>query len=216
MNWVRMSVFDLDRTLVFGNSSFAFCQYLIARGVLSHRCMGYAAWCYVRHVYFGMPLKTLHEKVFERLLRGKSIKLLESHVAPFVEHYLSRHVNPSALACLRLAQHLGEYTLILSNAPQFLVSHFALALNVHEWHSTQYAVDAQNNLTEIQSILQGEEKAARVHEVMQRLKIAKSAVTAYSDSYLDLPLLLASGTPVAVNPDRKLREFSQQQNWALK
>ncbi|MBY0528861.1 MAG: HAD-IB family phosphatase [Rhabdochlamydiaceae bacterium] len=216
MNWVRMSVFDLDRTLVFGNSSFAFCQYLIARGVLSRTCMGYVALAYVRHVYFGMSLKLLHEKIFERLLRGKSVKLLESHVEPFVEFYLSHHVNPSALACLRLAQHLGEYTLILSNAPQFLVGHFARALNVHEWHSTQYAVDSQDQLVEIESILQGDEKAACVRDAMQRLNIAKKDVTAYSDSYLDLPLLLASGTAVAVNPDRKLKEFSQQQNWALK
>ncbi len=48
---------------------------------------------------------------------------------------------------------------------------------------------------------------------MGRLGIDRQQVTAYSDSHLDLPLLLAAGTPVVVNPDRKLRKIAQLNTW---
>jgi phosphoserine phosphatase len=63
--------------------------------------------------------------------------------------------------------------------------------------------------------MQGEEKASCVKEVAERLCIAKEKITAYSDSFLDLPLLLAAGRPIAVNPDRKLRRFSEEQKWPI-
>ncbi len=80
MQWGRISVFDLDRTLVTGNSSFAFCQYLIARGVLPKKSIACAILCYLRYTYFGMSLSELHNKIFNQLLRGKSLSLLETHV----------------------------------------------------------------------------------------------------------------------------------------
>lgn len=216
MNWVRMSVFDLDRTLVQGNSSFDFCHYLIAQGVLPKSTLIHAICYYLRHTYFGLPVQALHEKVFERVLRGLSLTELESHASLFVADYLEKRINPFVFSALRLAQHLGEYTIILSNSPQFLVNVFAEKLKVDEWHSTHYAVDADNRLSSISHILQGEEKAAYLHQTMERLRIAKNAVTAYSDSYLDLPLLMASGTPVAVNPDRKLHRVSLENQWTLR
>ncbi len=208
-----MSVFDLDRTLVTNNSSFAFCQYLIEHGVLPKSSMAFAALCFFRYTYCGMTLSSLHHAVFDRLLQGKPLALLEVHVDSFVELYLSQYTNPSALAALRLAQHLGEYTAILSNGPQFLVSAFARAFNVNEWSSTQYAVDKNNALVKIESLLLGEDKALWVHQAVERLGIDRQKVAAYSDSHLDLPLLLAVGQPVVVNPDRKLRKIALVNTW---
>ena len=38
---------------------------------------------------------------------------------------------------------------------------------------------------------------------------------AYADSASDLPLLMACGHPVAVNPDRRLREVARQRRWPI-
>lgn len=213
MTVTKMSVFDLDRTLVTGNSSFAFCQYLIEQGVLPKRSMLLAALCWMRYTYCGMTLSLLHHTIFHQLLKGQPLRALEAHVAPFVDGYLSRYTNPRALAALRLAQHLGEYTLILSNGPQFLVNAFAQAFKVDACHSTQYAVGQDDRLERIESVLLGEDKARCVHEVMECLNIEKHQVAAYSDSHLDLPLLLAVGNPVVVSPDRKLRKIAIVNTW---
>jgi HAD superfamily phosphoserine phosphatase-like hydrolase len=139
----------------------------------------------------------------------------EESVSPFLEEYLPSRINPIVMAELKLAQHLGHYILILSNSPSFLVEKIALFLGVNEWRATRYAVDKERNLCHIDSIMQGEEKALCVKEIADKLSIAKDNITAYSDSFLDLPLLLSAGTPIAVNPDRKLRHFSELKNWTI-
>ena len=42
-----------------------------------------------------------------------------------------------------------------------------------------------------------------------------SGTTFYSDSINDLPLLSVVETPIAVNPDQKLREISIDNSWEI-
>lgn len=215
MKWSRLTVFDLDHTLVTGNSSFNFCLYLVSKNVLPWFSLAYAFIYYIRHHLFGLSLEKLHSRIFRLLLCGKSLSVLEDHVDIFVEKYLAKAVNVSTLLQLRLAQHLGHYTLILSNSPNFLVEAFARSLGVDEWRATQYGTDEHRTLSQIDSILQGEDKANCVNEIASRLEIDKTHVTAYSDSYLDLPFLLSAGNPIVVSPDRKLRKYSCVNQWTV-
>ncbi len=215
MTWSQLTVFDLDRTIVADNCSFDFCRYLVAKNILPSSSLIYSFFYYIKHAFFGMSLTDLHSKVFEHLLRGRSLEKLKANVEPFLQGYLQARIYHPVIAQLRLAQHLGHYTLILSNSPSFLVEKIAEFLGVNEWRATQYAVDKEQNLCHIASIMQGEEKASCVKEIADKLSIGKEKITAYSDSFLDLPLLLTAGTPIAVNPDRKLRRFSELHQWSI-
>jgi len=215
VNWSQLTVFDLDRTIVSDNCSFDFCRYLVSKNVLPLSSLLFSFYYFIKHTFFGMSLADLHARVFDHLLRGQSLEKLESNVEPFLKEYLLTRIYPPAIAQLRLAQHLGHYTLILSNSPSFLVKKIAKLLGVNEWRATEYAVDKQNNLCHIASIMQGEEKAACVREIAEKLAIQKEQITAFTDSFLDLPLLLSAGTPVAVNPDRKLRRISEERQWSI-
>lgn len=215
MSWSHLVAFDLDRTIVSDNCSLGFCRYLVAKNILPYSSLFYSFICYVKHIFFGMSLTALHSKIFDHLLRGRSLEVLEASVEPFLQEYLSAQIYFPVMAQLRLAQHLGYYTLILSSSPSFLVEKIAQCLNVDEWRATQYAVDNERKLCHITKIMQGEEKASCVQEIASKLSIAKDKITAYSDSFLDLPLLLSAGAPVAVNPDRKLRRFSKLHQWSI-
>ncbi len=215
MPWSHLTVFDLDRTIVSDNCSFDFCRYLVVKKVLPSYSLLFSLFYYVKHVFFGMSLAQLHDKVFEHLLRGRSLNMIEDNVEPFLQEYLFSRIYPPAVSKLKLAQHLGHYTLILSNSPSFLVGKIAQVLGVNEWRATQYAVDNERKLCHIASIMQGEEKASCVQEIASRLAIGKDKITAYSDSFLDLPFLLTAGTPIAVNPDRKLRRFCVENQWLI-
>lgn len=211
----RLEVFDLDRTIVSRNCSFDFCRYLVSKKILSKLSLLYTFVYYVRHQFFGMTLLQLHRSVFKYLLKGLSFQRIDENVDPFLSEYLFSKIYPPALAKLRLAQHLGHYTLILSNSPSFLVKRIANLLNVDEWRSTEYSVDKEMKLCHITSIMQGEEKASCVQEIAAKLSIERDKITAYSDSILDLPLLLCAGKAVAVNPDRKLRRLSLKNHWTI-
>jgi len=215
LNWSHLIVFDLDRTIVADNCSLDFCRYLVRKDVLPSSSLVYSLFYYLKHIFLGMSLSDLHNCVFEHFLRGKPVDQLEESVEPFLKDYLFSQIYLPVLAELRLAQHLGYYTLILSNSPCFLVEKIAQLLGVNEWRATQYAVDKERRLCHITSIMQGEDKASCVQEIAKKLSIGKEKITAYSDSFLDLPLLLTAGTPIAVNPDRKLRRFSERHQWSI-
>ena len=63
--------------------------------------------------------------------------------------------------------------------------------------------------------MHGEAKADAVRELARREEIDLPASTAYSDSTADLPFLEAVGTPVAVNPDRRLRRTARERRWEV-
>ncbi len=215
VNWPHLTVFDLDRTIVADNCSFNFCRYLVKKNILPFSSLIYSFFYYAKHLFFGVDLSDLHKNIFERSLKGRLLEKLEENVEPFLQEYLFSQIYTPVLAQLRLAQHLGYYTLILSSSPSFLVEKIAQFLGVDEWRATQYAVDKEKKLCHIISIMQGKDKASCVQEVANRLSLKKEQITAYSDSFLDLPLLLAAGSAIAVNPDRKLRRFSQQHKWPI-
>lgn len=215
MKWSHLAVFDLDKTIVAHNCSFDFCRYLVSKKVLPGASLLSSLLYYARHLFFGLDLLSLHRNVFASMLKGRSLPAIEENVEPFLKSYLFSKMYPPVLSRLRRAQHLGHYTLILSNSPSFLVNKIAQLLGVDEARATEYAVDKDHNLSHITSIMQGKDKASCVNEIAQKLSIDRANITAYSDSILDLPLLLSAGTAIAVNPDRKLRRFSENHHWTI-
>ncbi|MES2122117.1 MAG: HAD family phosphatase [Chlamydiota bacterium] len=215
MKWSHLAVFDLDKTIVESNCSFDFCRYLVSRKVLPGVMLFRSFIYYVRHMFFGLDLLSLHRSVFTSLLKGMSLPVLEQNVELFLKSQFFSKIYPPVLAQLRRAQHLGHYTLILSNSPSFLVNKIAQFLGVDEARATEYAVDKDQNLCHIASVMQGQDKASCLKEIAGKLSIDKSNITAYSDSILDLPLLLSAGTAIAVKPDRKLRRFSEIHQWTI-
>ena len=210
---MKFSVFDLDRTLLSKNSSFEFCKYLYRNRVFSLLYVIQSVIYSIRHRYFGLTLEQLHYKVFKKLLKGINIQTLSRYVLSFVESEIEKMVYLPAVERLRRAQHEGHFTMILSNSPSFLVSAIASKLQVDDWRSSEYKVDKDQKLCQISLILHGEAKAFWVRTVSRHLGILKREITAYSDSYLDLPFLQSAGVAVVVNPDSKLKRISKKKRW---
>jgi phosphoserine phosphatase len=58
-------------------------------------------------------------------------------------------------------------------------------------------------------------KANAMRELAEREAIDLDRSTAYSDSHTDLAFLEAVGNPVAVNPDKKLRNVAIERDWPV-
>ena len=212
---MELSAFDLDKTLIRGNSSVSFCRFLHRENVIPFSVIVYSIIYSIRHRFFGMSLEDLHQSVFEKLLRGKPLALLEKYVDRFVEEFLDRSLYFPAFARLKRAQQLGHYTMILSNAPSFLVQRFAKALGVNSFYATEYDVDEEKRFDKIKRILVGKDKAEQIKKMAKKLGIFLDQITAYSDSFLDIEFLESAGNPIAVNPDKKLRAISVKKQWSI-
>lgn len=169
----------------------------------------------IRHHFFNLSLTMLHERVFERFLKGAPLSLVQEEVSQFLKKDFYRFLYFPTFERLRRAQHQGHHTVILSNAPSFIVGPIAEYLEVNEWYSSKYAVNKEGNFETVDSILLGEGKAQCLAELTKTYKITPEEVTAYSDSHLDLPFLQAAGVPVAANPNPKLLKVSKKYAWEI-
>ncbi len=147
------------------------------------------------------------------MLYGMSMPLLTKHAEDFIDLYLEKILYFPAWEKLKWAQHRGHFTCIVSNSPSFLVRIIAKKFHVDAWEASEYLVDKDQRLCQIQKILQGKEKACYVEELTRRLGVSKEKSTGYSDSYLDLPFLHSVGQAIVVNPDRKLKQIADQLKW---
>lgn len=61
----------------------------------------------------------------------------------------------------------------------------------------------------------GAGKTTRAAAPAAELGVPMADCTYYGDSYGDVPVLLAVGSPVAVNPDPRLRRFARRRAWRI-
>lgn len=162
-----------------------------------------------------LSLTALHEKVFDRFLKGASLSLIQEEISQFLRKDFYRFLYYPAFERLRLAQHKGDHTVILSNAPSFIVGPIAEYLEVSDWYSSHYTVNKEGKFEAVESILLGDGKAKYIHQMTKSLNIARERVIAYSDSDLDLPFLYSAGVPIAANPNAKLLKVSKKNAWEI-
>lgn len=212
---MKISIFDLDKTLLRVNSSFEYSKFLYRKKVFSFWALVFSFWCNFRHRFLGLSLEGLHETVFHTLVKGLSLQTFEKNVAEFLEDFLKWGIYPPAYQELLEVKAKGHYMVIISSSPSFLVAPLAAFFGVDAWGATEYRVDKDKLLCNIAILMEGAAKAAFAEKIRESLGSHKEDITVYTDSHLDLPLLLAGGTQVAVNPDRKLKRIAKRQNWRV-
>lgn len=210
-----ISCFDLDDTLVVGNSSFRFYLYLCRKGVLSYASIPYALLCFLRFRFFKLSLAGLHHRIFKRFLKGKYLSKIEDHVAAFLEKELSKLFYTPVILKLKEAKKQGHFTVILSSSPSFLVRKISEYLGVDSFFASQYATDDFGRFSNIESVVLGEDKKNILSHLLKQLNLTCQQAIAYSDSILDLPLLQFVGKPIAVRPDPVLSNLCKKNQWDI-
>lgn len=209
------SLFDLDKTLLTVNCSYRFGVYLYKKKYLSLFSMLYLLGCYSLHKLGLLSMQSLHTKVFENFFKGRHAETIKKMAADFINETFDTFLYSPAVHKLRLAQSAGHFTSILSSSPDFLVKLFAQRFNVDEAYSTHYIVGNHEKFMEINNVLIGDLKARYVNELIIKLGIPRSQISAYSDSILDLSFLETAGIPVGVNPDKELRAICLKNEWEI-
>lgn len=171
------------------------------------------AFLYLLHKAGFLSVRHIHEATFQHFFCGFSACTIDYHATQFLSQKFNKLIYEPVYSKLEQAKKEGYYTALLSSAPDFLVEKVAKLLGVDTWDSTIYQKNKMNHFSHITQFMEGEHKAQSVKHLISALQITKNDVTAYTDSYLDLPLLEASGHPVAVNPDRRLKAICRKFSW---
>ncbi|MBV9411653.1 MAG: HAD-IB family hydrolase, partial [Acidimicrobiia bacterium] len=211
----NIAVFDLDRTLIPGSSLMVLARELVRRGLVPRTQL-------VRHAARNAAFRHrgLGDSAVDNVrtgalaaLAGRATAELEP-VAREVGHRLAADVYGGARRLLELHQAAGDFCVLLSASPQELVEAVAQALGAHRAVGTRAQVEGGHFTGRLEgAFCYGVGKLTRLHAEIGDVDLGTAH--AYSDSASDVPLLAACGRPVAVNPDRHLRNAARANGWPV-
>lgn len=177
--------------------------------------LGFVSCCYAIHKLGWTSIEKMYHSIFKHTLLGESSVDIKNLADKFIAENIETYLFQPVVKKMREAQVQGGYTVILSSSSCFLVDPIAKHLEVNEWGAVDYAQNDEKYYTAISSMMAGQDKANYISDLMDKHKVSKKDVIAYTDSYLDLPLLNAVGQPVCVNPDRKLHKIAVKNCWKV-
>lgn len=212
-----LALFDLDNTLLAGDSDYAWAQFLIAEGILD------AAQYEARNAAYYEQYKAGTLDILDYLsfqstpLVGRSPEELDAWHRRFMEVEVRPMILPKAKDLI--ASHAGALLAIVTATNRFITEPIAAALGVpHLIASELEQRDGRytGRGTGVPSFQEG--KIQRVHMWLSEQGLALQDFSRsffYSDSRNDIPLLEVVTHPVAVDPDPTLQQHAMARGWPV-
>ena len=213
---MTLAIFDLDNTLLGGDSDHAWGQYLVDQGIVDRAdyerandtfYKDYLNGCLDMARYLEFSLAPLKANTMADLLAWR-------------QHFLETCIRPLLLPKARelLAQHRqqGHYLLIITATNRFVTEPIAELLEVDELIATDPELVDGRYTGRVQGTPSFREgKVLRLREWLNKHPHDLRNAWFYSDSHNDLPLLEQVGHPVAVDADQHLKAIAGERGWPL-
>lgn len=212
-------LFDLDNTLINGDSDVEWGKFLIGQGVLDRTAYETGIQKYYGQ-YLAGTLNILEYMDFVlRPLTAYPRSQLDVWHAEFLERHIRPLITERARDAVRCHQASGALMAVVTATNSFVTGPIAAALCVPHLIATQ-AEESAGRLTGrvVGDPCFREGKVARVDQFLAARGQGWSEFEktwCYSDSYNDLPLLSRVDVPVAVNPDERLRSHAEERGWQI-
>jgi HAD superfamily hydrolase (TIGR01490 family) len=210
--------FDLDKTLLPGSSLFPLARELYRRKVFTARDI-------VRMTTDQLAFRVFGAENMEHAARARDASLEAIRGRPRAEiielgrsvatEELIPRLYPQAVDLIGRHKQAGREVYVCSASPEDYLMLLAQELGLDGVVGSRAEVDADDRYTGhmLGELCHNEEKARRVRELADARGIDLARSYAYSDSVNDLPMLDLVGFPVAMNPDRTLRQIARQRGW---
>jgi HAD superfamily hydrolase (TIGR01490 family) len=214
----KLVLFDLDHTLLKGDSDVLWCEFLMAQGVLE--CGAFSARNADMEARYraGTVSSAEFAQFYVGTLAGRGPKEWEPLRSRFFHEVITPRIPADAMALVR--EHLAAEDLVVMTTAtnRFLVELTARHFGIPHLLATEPEIVAgifSGRSTGTLNMREG--KVARLHEWLADRGLALAALhsTAYSDSINDLPLLEAVDVAVAVDPDVQLAAIARARGWRV-
>ena len=216
---MNLALFDLDHTLLPIDSDYAWGEFtnrigwtdpVLFKSKNDQFYADYLAGALDIHDYVRFATESVR-------LRGPEAAA-KAH-AQFMKEIILPQIKPQALDLVKTHQAAGDHVMIVTATNEFVTRPIAQAFGVQELIAVELARDSEGWITgEISGVPSF--KGGKVLRVEQWLSAHQKnwhdvQITFYSDSINDLPLLEQAQTPVAVNPDARLRQLATDRGWRI-
>jgi len=208
---VKLALFDLDNTLLTGDSDYEWGQFLVDRGVLDRS--SYEAQNAAYFEQYKAGTLDIHEYL------GFALRPLAEWHAEFMRTRIAPMIGAAARALVRAHLERGELCAIVTATNSFVTAPIAHAFGVTHLIATEpESHDGRFTGRVAGTPCFREGKIACVDAWLSALgrPLAQFDESAfYSDSHNDLPLLERVSRPVAVDPDAQLAAEAARRGWTV-
>ncbi|MGJ7456657.1 HAD family hydrolase [Halomonas sp. RA08-2] len=212
---MRLALFDLDDTLLDGDCSALWNDWMVERNWIAAPGDFLASAQKMNDAYHAGRLR-LEEYLALTLspLAGRHMDEVEREVEVFVAARVVPQLFPQGRELIAQHRQQGDLPLLISASSRHLVAPVAAVLGIQDVIAVEPAFDGKyftGHTTGVFSYRSG--KVARLDAWLSEQGVAASHLSFYSDSQNDLPLLNRVDRPVAVNPDPVLAEVARYEGW---
>jgi HAD superfamily hydrolase (TIGR01490 family) len=212
----RLALFDLDNTLLAGDSDFEWAQFLIEQGVLD------------REVY-----EARNQEFYDRYRAGTLdiYEFLDFQLKPLARHpraqldawhreFMATRIRPLVRgpATALVERHRGDLCVLVTATNSFVTAPIAALFGIGHLIATEpEEIDGRytGRVSGTPSFREGKVQRLESWLAARGTHLQQFESWFYSDSLNDLPLLEHVTHPVAVDPDDTLRAHAVKHGWPV-
>lgn len=213
---MALAIFDLDNTLIGGDSDYLWGQFVCEKGLVD--ADDFAS----RNEQFYADYKagTLDIVAYLQFalgpLKGHSTQTLQAWHRQFMEEKIAPIMLPKAQRLIADHRNGGDELLIITATNEFITRPIATALGIDELIAAEAEiVDGCYTGEPAGTPSYKEGKITRLQQWLAGRETSMKGAYFYSDSHNDLPLLELVDNPVAVDPDPTLHAHAQNTGWPV-
>ena len=216
MNSPDLAIFDLDNTILNGDSDYSMINYLADINLLD-KAAKLKNDEFIKDYQQGQLDFNQYTNFALKPYLGMTRDEINKIILPFVETIIEPMINIFALKLIHKHNDKGHTIILASATNELIVRPIAQRLDIKHVIGTKVEFKEKKCTGKfIPPSALGAGKLKLVENWMQGHQYDNfSGVTFYSDSINDLPLMEAVEFPKAVNPDTKLEAISNERGWEV-
>jgi len=213
---LTLAIFDLDNTLLAGDSDHAWGEFLVEEGIVDAETYRKANDRFYQEYLNGeLNIQTYLEFALQPLSIHSMNELLEWR-ATFMDKKVRPMLLQKAVELLNSHRARGHTLMIITATNRFVTEPIADVLGIEHLIATEpEMVNGRytGGIAGTPSFQEG--KVARLNDWLAATSKSLDGAWFYSDSHNDLPLLEIVPNPIAVDPDPKLDEYAKNRGWKV-
>lgn len=214
---MNLALFDLDNTILAGDSDYNWSRFLIQEGYLDGAIHAEKNEKFYADYKAGtLDIYAFVEFQFKPLARNPRT-VLNQLLKKYVEEVIKPMITEKARALVKSHQDEGDLIIVITATNSFITKPIAELFGIENLIGT----DPEEKEGEFTGKVSGlpsfkEGKVTRLEAWLKNKKLSLASFEKsyfYSDSHNDLPLMQKVTHPVAVDSDDVLSEYAQSKGW---
>lgn len=213
---MSLALFDLDNTLLAGDSDFSWGQFIVTKGMVDAETYSSMNQKFYEEYLRGELDAYLYQKFCIQPLKGKTLSEMNELHAEFMRLYIEPLWLPKAEVLIDKHRKAGDRLIVITATNRFIVEPIVKKFGIADLICSEPGIENnQYNGELIDEPCMGPGKVSKLQRWMEAENESLEGSYFYSDSHNDLPLLGRVTNPVAVDPDDTLRSAAKQNDWPI-